>query len=423
MHSSIPIILEINGYKIMYIHNEKNITSIHCYVNSGSMHETKEMSGILHLLEHMILESWKKCKKDSCDSFWSKKGIMSNGQTGATYTRYFITGLNNGNQKNLYEYVASIISDPKFTKKILDSSKRAISEELTGKMNGNSWKLENEFYKSFNDNTEYGGYNRIMEYDLKLKMLDTLTLSDAHNIYNKFYTKDNLFISIVTNESINSVKNYLKKYLKNNFTNICVPKLNINILKTRQSFMLHTPGIKKTTYLIGYLCNNPSEDIYIYKDLIKDVLIGDISSILFLSLRNKLNLIYGMQLYFEFGPGYILSVFNVNCNFENTEKLIQEFFKAIKNFKNGKFEDKMLKRSKERIMMCDINRDLKNTEYINNFYCNQYVLTGNISNTPEICSKKIQNISKNHFLKLSNEIFNDEYLVACETIKSRKIMV
>lgn len=416
--SSIPVILDINGYKIMYIHNEKNITSIHCYVNSGSICETKEMSGILHLLEHMILESWKKCKKDRCDSFWSKKGIMSNGQTGATYTRYFITGLNNGNQKNLYEYVASIISDPKFTNSILDISKKAIREELTGKMNESSWKLENEFYKSFNDNTEYGGYNRIMEYSLKLRILDIITLNDVYKIYNKWYNKDNLFISIVTNESMNTVKTLMKKYLKNDITNtLSTNYYHINLLKTRQSFKLYTPGIKKTNYLIGYLCNNPSADVFIYKDLIKDVLIGDISSILYLYLRNKLNLIYGIQLNFEFGPGYILSVFNTNCNFENTQKLIREFFKVMGNFKNGKFEDKMLKRSKERIMMYDINRDLKNTEFINNFYCNQYVLTKNISNTPETCSKKIQNISKTHFLKLANEIFNDEYLVACETKK------
>jgi predicted Zn-dependent peptidase len=415
--NSIPVILEINGYKIMYIHNDKNITSIHCYVNSGSIHETKEMSGILHLLEHMILESWKKCKKDSCDSFWSKKGIMSNGQTSATYTRYFITGLNNGNQKNLYEYVASIISDPKFTNRILEMSKKAISEELTGKMNESSWKLENEYYKSFNDNTEYGGYCRIMDYNLKLKILDIITLNDVYNIYNKWYNKDNLFISVVSNENINSVKNHMKKYLKNNPMIKYMPLPNINLLKTRQSFILYTPGIKKTTYLIGYLCNNPSSDIFVYKDLIKDVLIGDISSILFLHLRNKLNLIYGIQLYYEFGPGYIMSVFNVNCNFENTKKLIKEFFKIMENFKNGKFENKMLKRSKERIMMNDINRDLKNTEFINNFYCNQYVLTKNISNTPETCSDKIQNISKKYFVKLSNEIFNDEYLIACETKK------
>lgn len=418
MYNDFPEVLNINGYKVMYIHNEKNMTSIHCYVNSGSIHETKEMSGIFHLLEHMILESWKKCKKDSCDSFWSKKGIMSNGQTAATYTRYYIIGLNNGNQKNLYEYVASIISDPKFSQHILDISKKAISEELTGKMNESSWKLENEFYKSLNDSTEYGGYNRIMDYRLKLEVLGKITLNDVYKIYKKWYNQDNLFISVVTNESLVSVKKYMTKYLKNNEMTAS-PKYHVNIFKIRENFKLYTPKIKKTTYNIGFLCNNPSTDLFIYKDLIHDVLIGDISSILFLYLRSKLNLIYGIYLYFELSPGYILSTFTVSCNFENTEKLIEEFFKSMKKFKNGNFEDKMLRRSKERLAMVDINRDLKNTEFINNFYCNQYLLTGKISNTPSICSNKIQKINKKYFLEMANELFNDNYIIACETIKSR----
>jgi predicted Zn-dependent peptidase len=110
-----PHIVKINGYNILYIHNPKNITSIHGYIKTGSIHESSEESGIMHLIEHMILDSWKKCKikcnhnKNSCNVYWSKKGIMSNGQTTATFTRYFVIGINNGNQKDMYEYMASII--------------------------------------------------------------------------------------------------------------------------------------------------------------------------------------------------------------------------------------------------------------------------------------------------------------------------
>ena len=34
----------------------------------------KKESGIAHLLEHIITDSWDKCK-GNCTSYWSKKGI------------------------------------------------------------------------------------------------------------------------------------------------------------------------------------------------------------------------------------------------------------------------------------------------------------------------------------------------------------
>ena len=70
-------IIEINGYKIIYIKNNKNITSIYSYIKTGFMFENKNEEGISHLIEHLLIQSWKTCH-ESCTQYWSKKGVNIN---------------------------------------------------------------------------------------------------------------------------------------------------------------------------------------------------------------------------------------------------------------------------------------------------------------------------------------------------------
>ncbi len=406
-----PEILDINGYKIIYIKNNKNLTSIHAYIKVGSIHETKINSGIAHLIEHMILDSWKKCKT-SCNTHWSKKGVISNGQTTATFTKYFMIGSNDGTQANMYEYIASIISEPRFTNSLLHSSKDAVREELTNHLGLSSWKINDSFYKNIIDSTEYRGFSHIMDYKLKIKNLYKINLSQIIEYYKKWYIPYNVFICICTNEPINEVSKYLARYLKpNNQHDQKITNYPINIKKIDKFIKIQRLGIQKTSYIIGYLHNNPNKDIFIYKDLIKDLLVGDVASILLLELRDRLNLVYGIDLSFEFCEGFILSTFRITCDPKNSEKLIKEFFISIDNFKNGHFDKKMLDRSINRLEIVDINNDKKNTEFLNNFYCNQYLLTGKIINSPIMCSRKIKTVSKDIILILAGQIFNNNDLV------------
>ncbi len=120
--------MDINGYKIIYIPTTKNITSVHAYVKIGNMCETEKESGIAHLLEHIITDSWEKCK-GNCTSYWGKKGIISNAQTNTMYTRYYIVGLTK-EIENMIDYIASTITNPIFNAKCVDRSKQAVKDEL-----------------------------------------------------------------------------------------------------------------------------------------------------------------------------------------------------------------------------------------------------------------------------------------------------
>ena len=53
------------------------------------MNENKKNSGISHLLEHVLTESWTKCK-NNCAKYWGNKGIITNASTGNTTINYYV---------------------------------------------------------------------------------------------------------------------------------------------------------------------------------------------------------------------------------------------------------------------------------------------------------------------------------------------
>ena len=62
----------INGFKLIYIPNNSRSTKVQFMVKAGSFAETPKNTGISHLLEHVIIDSWTKCNK-SCVNYWSSK--------------------------------------------------------------------------------------------------------------------------------------------------------------------------------------------------------------------------------------------------------------------------------------------------------------------------------------------------------------
>lgn len=405
--------MEINGYKIIYIPTKKNITSVHAYIKTGSAFETEKQSGIAHLLEHVITDSWNKCK-GNCTQFWSKKGIISNAQTTSIYTRYYIVGLTK-EIENMIDYIASIITNAYFDTKCIERSKEAVKDELLIRTNVPNWKLHDTFFKLLEDNTKYNGYGRISDYSLKIKNLDTIKKEDIVDYYEKWYRSNNMFFVVVSNKSINVVTSYLAKYLHKR-PMLSFKSINMTLKYINHSSVIYRKDAEKSSFIIGFICNKLNSQDYLYYNLIQDMLTGDISSLLYRILRDKMNLIYNIKLYYEMDKSYILSTFEVNCQFKNEKKLITNFIDTLKKFMSGNFDDKLIKRSKERLMIMDMNNSRDNTEYLNLFYANQYMMSGKFDMTPDDYIKFVNGITKENLLSVSKRIFQfSNMIIACET--------
>ena len=103
------------------------------------MNEDRKTSGISHLLEHILTESWKKCK-DDCAKYWGNKGIITNASTGDTTVNYYVEGLEK-NYQELIEYIVKITTAPQFKESRIEVEKKAVKEELKRELNDDGWKI------------------------------------------------------------------------------------------------------------------------------------------------------------------------------------------------------------------------------------------------------------------------------------------
>jgi predicted Zn-dependent peptidase len=60
----------ISGYRVLLQHTNQPTINVECAINAGFIKETKETSGINHLLEHILTEAWSKCGR-TCTGYRS----------------------------------------------------------------------------------------------------------------------------------------------------------------------------------------------------------------------------------------------------------------------------------------------------------------------------------------------------------------
>lgn len=405
--------MNVNDYRIIYIPTTNKITSIHAYVKTGSMCETQKEAGISHLLEHIITDSWDRCK-GNCSSYWSKKGILSNAQTLTLYTRYYIMGLSK-EMDDMINYSASTITHPTFDAKCISRSKKAVKDELLIKLNSPEWKLYNAFYASIADNTEYNGFGRVANYPLQIKNLETINKQTLLDYYDTWYRHDNIFFVVVSDQPLSKITNCFAKYLRKRPA-LSFRQLEPNIKCVQCTSIFHRKDAEKTSFIVGFINNEQHPTDYLYYSLIEDMLTGDISSLLYRVLRDKLNLVYGIKMMFDMDKSYVLSMFQVSCQFNNSKKLMNALLDTLKQFTMGKFDESLLRRSKERLTIMDMNKCKESTEFLNLFYANQFMLSGRTDITPDVYIKTIQKITKKQLIEVIKRLFQfDKMLITCET--------
>lgn len=114
----------INGYKILFIPRSSSTLCVQSVIHSGFINETKDTSGINHLLEHVLVDGWKKCK-GSCITYWDNLGKYINASTDITVMKYFVKGgVENANE--MIEYISSITTNPMFESSTLNKEKKLL---------------------------------------------------------------------------------------------------------------------------------------------------------------------------------------------------------------------------------------------------------------------------------------------------------
>lgn len=413
---------EIKDYKILTIPiDDTEIIYVQSYIVSGRMNEDKNSSGISHLLEHVLTESWKKCK-DDCAKYWGKKGIVTNASTGDSTINYYVEGLEK-NYAEIIEYIVKITTEPLFKKSRIEVEKKAVKEELSRELNDPGWLIADKISKIIYSHSGLSNGNNV---PLQIKNLKNLTYDKLEDYCQKIYTSKNILFVVAGNFDSKKIFKTFKKTLPKvaNMGTINLKKNVLNKIKKPIVKYIKNNNSKVAEIVISCvskICPWDKETLLFGR--IVDILSGGMQGLLMRRLRTELHLVYNVKVYIESEIVGTLATIETTGDQENVPLIIKNIKDILKDFLSGNWNDEHMDRIKDRKLIRD-EKICKNTVFYGDFYGGQFA-NQLYREKPKIYELKdtmdyVKKATKKDIINASNKVFNLNELITVYQCKTKQ---
>jgi predicted Zn-dependent peptidase len=383
-----------NGMTIIQENKEGNSVVLQICVNVGSNHETEQLKGVSHLIEHMLFEGTIKRKDNQkITEDIEKVGGEFNAFTTNERTCFYIKVLKKDFELAL-DVLADIILNSQFNPVHFKKEKTVVLREIEmvedePRLYQWSYFLNKLFHKHPALHPIYG-YKKIIK---------KINRDQAYERYKETFVGSNISLSVIGN-----VKGWKEK-VNNKFKDLPKGKVNKNItineglIKKNKVFK---KKIKSTsTYSILGFKTVPitNKDCFVL-EIIDGILGKGQSGKIFAEVRSKRGLGYdvGTQNINEISFGYFAIYFTTTK--ENISKAKDIILEEIKKLKNVTEKDlKESKTFKEGEFLLDLENSLKIADQI--LYWNQATnpkdVNNYIKNLKKVTTKDVQRVIKKYF--------------------------
>jgi len=393
-----------NGLRLIMVPMKSTKTvNILVLVGTGSRYETKEINGISHFLEHMMFKGTTK-RPGALDISQELDSIGSdyNAFTSKEYTGYYIKA-----EKSKFELTLDVISDifqnSKLDENEIEKEKGVIIEEINMYFDMPRRDVHDVF-----DSLLYGdqpmGWNIAGEKDL----LKELKRPQFVDYFNGHYFAGNTIVAISGNIDPEHIEPKVREY----FSNVR-KKSKLSAVKTEEE--QSSPGLKikekktdQTHFILGVRAYNLFDEKLDAAEVLSVVLGGNMSSRLFIEVREKRGLAYSVNSWADAftDVGYVATQSGVdNKRFLEALKVTLNEYKKIAN---EKIPEKEIKKARDYIKGKMVI-GLESSDEMAAFYAEQELLKGEIK-TPEQRLEDIEKVTSEQVLDVAKEIFQPNKL-------------
>jgi len=311
------------------------------YVGVGSRDEESDEHGLSHFVEHMLFKGTETRKGEEIAQTLSNLGVEYNAYTSTNATCYHTRGL----ITNL-DTCCDILSDMYFNMKFADDEfyreADVIIQEIAMRDDHPRSALSELCALTFFDGTPYG--HSIAG---TIKDVRSFKPADIHKYVKKHYTASNTVIAFAGDISLAQAELMIKKYFLSKFKGKAKPNLRVledKKLIPQSKFAKRKKSIEQQNIAVLFpACNSSHDDKYTLT-FVNEIMSADMSSRLFLSVRDKLGLVYSISGGLHLTPlgGYYYIWFS--CTPKNTETVLKTIAAEIARFKkDGVTADEMQK--------------------------------------------------------------------------------
>ena len=443
-----------NGTKllIMPTRKETETASLYFYFKVGSKNETPEVYGISHFIEHMLYKgSINYPNYLDISKTFDSHGISFNAYTSKDITAYHYKFLST---KENIDLICNITSDILFNslmrQKDITPERNVIVQEYNDGLDDIDNVVNDTIEECIFEGHPLGP--TIIGTPKSLKDINKKELTDY---YNKYYIPDNLVISfsgcfqsgyitiiekhfthaLATNykNKTNNYNNYNKQN-KQNKQNNKYKSVNLNTYRQEPSQII--PFVDKhPEYRINCFPKKLTQDYvtilfktkgyfdsnrYYYK-LLNNILGGNMSSRLFVEIREKLGLAYSISCDItNYEEGGYFNIYTQNEP-QDTLKCLEHIFKEIQKFKTKGINKTELEDNKKNY--CNIYKTLfDDIENENEHYSHQLLFNKPFESI-DMRIKAIEAITEEQLLNTANELFkfNKVHIITFGKVKKDKI--
>jgi len=315
-----------NGLEYFLLDNQNVDTISLCVcIRVGSNQEDNRINGISHLLEHMIYKSNVLFKtKYELYKALDSIGASYNAYTDKNITTFFVKS-DAIHQDKLIHIFSSLICEPNINEIDLENEKKIVIEEINNAEDDPFDTIYNKFFKLMYDENPIA-----KKISGSPQNIININLNDVKNHITKYYTANNMVVSIVgklDSNIVNMIEKSSFSQAKQSFLSPIKNKL-IPISKTTSINFVHKPI--KQVYL--GLCF-PTKGLYDNDKysikLLELILNGSMSSRLFVHLREKKGLVYSISTsyinYEEAGIFFTITSFEKDKYVDVIKSLLKQY--------------------------------------------------------------------------------------------------
>lgn len=393
-----------NGVRIITIplKSTKTVTVL-VMVGTGSKNENEKNRGISHFLEHMFFKGTEK-RPTALDISKELDGVggVYNAFTGKECTGFWIKADNKHCDLAL-EIVSDMLLHSKFSEEEIRKEQGTIIEELNMYMDAPMM-----FVSSLFENLLYA--NQPLGYDQlgNKKTITSIKRSDFVGYYNNYYISNSIVVAVAGNFDRKKINGKIAKYFGSASKKRIAKQLKTFDKQNKPEIFLKYKKTDQTHLCIGVRGYNLCHKDRYALDILSVILGGNMSSRLFISVREKRGLAYYIETSNEKykDVGYLATQAGVN-----NEKCAQAIKIILQEYKKTGMEkisreeiDKAKNYLRGRMMI-----SLESSDALASFAASQEISAGKIL-TPEEKLARIDAVTADDLQRVANNVFTDDKL-------------
>jgi predicted Zn-dependent peptidase len=311
-----------NGMKIIYLpKTDSNISCLSTFIKVGSVNETGNLRGASHFLEHILFKGTKlRPESSQISKELDSVGAYFNAYTDKDLTS-FIVKLNSDYLEKGITIVSDMLLNSIFEEKNFELEKRVVVEEINKNLdNPEQQTIENLYKILFKDHP--------LEYSIgsEEKYILNYNRDEIIDYFKNYYSSNNIVLAISSNLDIQKIKSILN----NSFFIDYTPKnidFTLPLLKPQQipRFIIKNKELEQVHLAIGFPIESRYSENRYTLDIIKVLLAGNMSSRLFIDLRETHGLSYNISINIDYYEN--CGCFYIQTSFDKDSLFIKNFSK------------------------------------------------------------------------------------------------